>query len=75
MGNYSVKFSKDLDHLLTKLAQKKGTTKAEILRRSIAYYAYIDKRVGGNSLEPVGVVVHAENGNCGEEARGEFVFV
>ena len=42
----------DFDRVLTETAKKKGTTKAEIIRRSVASYVYLDKeRDNGSKVQ------------------------
>lgn len=43
MSNYSFNVSRDLEAVLEKLAKRKQSSKAEVLRRAISYYAYFDQ--------------------------------
>ena len=41
MPRYTIDFGKDFDERLSQLAKHKGTTKAEIIRRAVATYAFL----------------------------------
>ena len=41
MPRYTIDFGKDFDQRLSQLAKAKGTTKAEIIRRAVATYAFL----------------------------------
>ena len=43
MPRYTFEFAKEIDKTFTRLAEEKGTTKADILRRALASYAYLEK--------------------------------
>lgn len=45
MSRYTFEFTEELDEALKHLAKKKGTTKADVLRRAVASYAYLDKEM------------------------------
>jgi predicted transcriptional regulator len=40
----TVQFNESTDELLTKMAERRGLTKTDILRRAIALYDYVDKQ-------------------------------
>jgi len=44
MPRYTIDFNEEFDNLLTEVAKKKGITKAEVIRRSVASYAYLDNQ-------------------------------
>lgn len=52
MVGYTFRISTALEGLLSKIAGRKRTTKEEILRRAIAYYALIDEKLS-KSDQPV----------------------
>lgn len=43
MARYTFDAGKDFDALLEKLSADKSTTKAEVIRRAVASYAYLNK--------------------------------
>ena len=45
MPQYTVEFGTAFDRLLGELAQAKGTTRSEILRRAVATYEFLDRHV------------------------------
>ena len=55
MARYTIDFGPDFDQLLESLAEKKGSTKAEIIRRAVASYSYLDKQVGAETGNKVSV--------------------
>ncbi len=42
---YTIEINPDFDQLLTDLADTKNVTKAEIIRRALASYAYLEKQL------------------------------
>ena len=42
MPKLTVEFNNKVNQLLEELAERKGTTKAEIIRRALAMYKYLD---------------------------------
>ncbi len=49
MARYTIDFGDKLDQMLAELADEKGTTKAEVIRRAIATYRYLTKEVAGSN--------------------------
>ena len=48
---YTIDFGEKFDTLLSELALTKETTKSEIIRRAVAYYAFLEKeREAGNKV-------------------------
>jgi hypothetical protein len=45
MSRYTLEFNEGLEKALTDLATSKGITKADVLRRAIASYAYLNKEM------------------------------
>jgi predicted transcriptional regulator len=45
MARYTIDMDDKFEKLLEGLAQDKGRTKAEIIRRAVATYSYLDKEV------------------------------
>jgi len=43
MAKLTIQFDDDINKLLEKLASKKSTTKAEIIRRALTAYQYLDE--------------------------------
>jgi predicted transcriptional regulator len=48
MARYTVDFNESFDKLLSELAKEKGMTKAEIIRRAISSYAFLENEVNIN---------------------------
>jgi predicted transcriptional regulator len=44
MARYTVDFSPEFDQLLEGLSSRKSMTKAEIIRRAVASYSFLDKQ-------------------------------
>jgi predicted transcriptional regulator len=44
MPRYTIDFNEEFDNLLKEIAEKKGVTKAEVIRRSVASYSYLEKQ-------------------------------
>ena len=44
ISSFTIDLSGQLDTMLTELAKEKHTTKADIVRRALASYAYINKQ-------------------------------
>ena len=42
MPKLTIQFGEEMNRLLKELSVKKGTTKSEIIRRSLAMYKYVD---------------------------------
>ncbi|HKD83589.1 MAG TPA: hypothetical protein VKB58_02485 [Terriglobales bacterium] len=42
MAKLTVEFNEKMNQILDTLAKEKGTTKAEVLRRAVALYRYLD---------------------------------
>jgi predicted transcriptional regulator len=42
MAKLTVEFNDKMSQILDKLAQEKGTSKVEVLRRAVALYKYLD---------------------------------
>jgi hypothetical protein len=38
---YTVDFTEDLDRLIAEIAEEKGITKAEVIRRALTYYSVL----------------------------------
>lgn len=45
MAKLTVEFNPKMDEILADLAQDKGTTKVDVLRRAVALYKYIDSQL------------------------------
>ena len=45
MSKLTVEFNSKMDEILADLAEDKGTTKADVLRRAVALYKYIDSQL------------------------------
>ncbi len=45
MATLTIEFSSKMDEILGDLADKKGTTKVDILRRAVAVYKYITNQL------------------------------
>lgn len=73
MAGYKFRVSKDLEHLLSNLADEKRTTKEEILRRAIAYYALISKQIG-ESAQPVKVRIEKVDMSLHVEGKRDDIF-
>ncbi len=59
MAKYTINFAEEFEKRLAELAKEKGTTKADIVRRAITYYAILDEeRAKGNKI----VIQDEENG-------------
>ncbi len=43
MPQYSVNFSSDFDKALTDASKRQGSTKADIIRKAVASYIYLNK--------------------------------
>ncbi len=48
MTRMTLDLTEEVDELLKELAKKKGTTKAEVLRRAIGLYNYLVMQLEGN---------------------------
>lgn len=46
MVRYSLLLPEELDDILEELADEKGVTKAEIMRRAVASYSYLTRSTG-----------------------------
>jgi predicted transcriptional regulator len=55
MARYTIDFAPDFEQLLESLAAKKSATKAEIIRRAVASYSYLDKQVNSETGTKVSV--------------------
>lgn len=55
MSRYTVDFSKDFDKLLSELADMKSMSKAEIIRRAVASYAFLDKQAPRSSDKKISI--------------------
>ena len=42
MPKLTVEFNDKMNHILEQLAEEKGTTKVDVLRRAVALYRYLD---------------------------------
>ena len=49
MTRYTMDVGPEFDEALSKLASDKSTTKAEIIRRAVASYAYLTEETKGNA--------------------------
>lgn len=47
MAKLNIQFDEEMDKMLEELAEKKGTTKAEIIRRALAIYKYVEEETRG----------------------------
>lgn len=47
MPQYSVNFTDDFDQVLSVASKKQGTTKADIIRKAVASYVYLNKETAG----------------------------
>jgi hypothetical protein len=45
MNRYTIQFSERFDRFLTELSNKDGISKADTIRRSVAFYAYMRKEL------------------------------
>jgi hypothetical protein len=45
MPRYTIDFGEDFDKLLTDLATTKSMTKAEVIRRAVALYAFLNRQL------------------------------
>ena len=45
MTKYSIELNKEFDNLLNQISERKGLTKAEIIRRAVASYDFLDKEL------------------------------
>jgi hypothetical protein len=45
MSKLTVEFNPKMDEILAGLAQERGTTKVDVLRRAVALYKYIDSQL------------------------------
>jgi hypothetical protein len=52
---YTIDLDKAFDDKLADLAQQKGTTKAEIIKRALATYSFINGQVPDNSDKKVSI--------------------
>jgi predicted transcriptional regulator len=52
---YTIDLDKSFDDKLADLAQQKGTTKAEIIKRALATYSFISGQVPDNSDKKVSI--------------------
>lgn len=49
MSRYTIDLQKEFDDMLSGLSDKKGVTKAEIIRQAVALYAYLQKNIDSRS--------------------------
>ncbi|MBV9657483.1 MAG: hypothetical protein JO295_05175 [Verrucomicrobia bacterium] len=52
---YTIDLDPNLDLTLTALAESKGTTKAEIIKRALASYSFISKQIPADSGRKVSI--------------------
>jgi hypothetical protein len=55
MARYTIDFGPEFDLILEGMAKKKGSTKAEVIRRAVASYSYLDKQVDTDAGTKVSV--------------------
>jgi len=55
MPRYTVDFSNDFDKLLSELASMKSLPKAEIIRRAVASYAFLDNQASKSSDNKISI--------------------
>lgn len=48
MPQYSVNFNDDFDKVLTEASKQQGATKADIIRKAVASYVYLNKETKNN---------------------------
>lgn len=55
MARYTVDFSPEFDQLLERLSENKKMTKAEIIRRAVASYSFLDKQTNASKGTKVSI--------------------
>jgi len=55
MPRYSIDLNDQFDTKLSKMAVEKGTTKAEIIRRAVASYTYLNQQVEGDNGRKISI--------------------
>lgn len=60
MPRYTMDLDPAFDRTLTQLAQSKGVSKSEIIKRAVASYSFLNQRAGGDPDHKVVRVVNDE---------------
>jgi len=55
MSRYTVDFSNEFDQLLEKLAENKKMSKAEVIRRAVASYSFLDEHTNAETGTKVSI--------------------
>ena len=61
MPRLTVQFDSNVSKMLQELANRKGTTKVEILRRALATYKHLDDEIFDNDSKRISVTSAKEN--------------
>jgi len=55
MAKLTVEFNDKMNDILEKLAEEKGTTKVDVLRRAVALYRYLDSETNEEENKKVSI--------------------
>ncbi len=55
MAKLTVEFNDKMNDILEKLAEEKGTTKVDVLRRAVALYRYLDSEQNEDENQKVSI--------------------
>lgn len=55
MTRYTIDVDEDFDRLLTNLAQERGSTKADVIRRAVSSYSYLIKETSNDPGKKVSI--------------------